>query len=289
MSQKYQLSHQTEDLIKIIVDNIYIPLLHDVMSIYDITMKKYQIFEENCKLYCNIFRENQLIGTLSFWFSNSCSVRHYYEITYKSETSTSYDEIDPHSGFIIGYVEGIDVDKIDTKMVKKTLQKFFNRVNEYEENQVSKKLQTLETPLETQTLETPLETQPQETQPCVEVISPELEKSDDSKLPVKNSRIPMYTRKEFIEILAKTTDIVILRTINFLKKNMTQFNSGKVMNLCPYLEEKEKNNDMMFFDKLLTNFIFKKKLQEELEKFGLKYKIKGVKKVLIHSNKVIVH
>lgn len=286
------MSQEIADLTKIIVDNIYVPLLNDVMSIYEFEMRDSQIAENNCKIFCNIFRNNIFVGTLAFWMKKNSYIK-FHEISYKSDNSNSYDDTDPNSGFILDHINGINNNKIDTQMIREILIRFFLRVNKYEENNNSEKCPKSEKTYivnedyivdEDQNHETTFEEIY-----CTEDVPSEIKEQQNTELPVNNYVVPIYPREEFIAILTKTTNTVILRTINFVKKNLSQFESGKVINLCPYLEEQEKNNDMMFFGKLLKNYIFKKKLSEELDKFGLNYKIKGINKILIHSQSVIVH
>lgn len=292
------MSKQITDLTKIIVDNIYVPLLTESMSIYDLTMNNCEIGEKNSKLFYNIFRNDILIGTLFFWFNGKFS-GNFNEISYKSETSYSYDNCDPNSGFIIQYVDGIDDDKINIKMLKQTFVRFFNRVSKYEE-EVSEKSKNEKDCTENyfitedylvdedQNYETTFE-EINSNEPEVLPEPSALEKHNAVLKKYNEIKYKKYSKEEFIEILTKITNTVISRTINFVKKNMSKFDSGIVLNLCPYLEESEINDDMMFFDKLLKNYIFKKKLEEELEKFGLKYKIKSIKKILIHSRSVVVN
>ena len=293
------------NLTQIIVNNIYHPLLNLAMENMGYKVEELQIVEDNHKIHCQICQDNIFIGTFSLWFK-TCRMIRYHEMSYKSESATSYDDGDSQSGFIIHYAEGIQKDKIDISALHKSFIEMVQRIDKYEKSilPLSPVLQKeVESPVLQEKVEAPvLQEKVEAPVPQEKVEAPLLQNSQckyevpnlDDILDIGERRVmsdfknKRHSRSEFIEILKNSTDLVLHRLVNFLRLNKSYLDSGNPINFFTYLKEQEIDDDMFFFSKLLHNDIFLEKFDRELRKSSLMYTIMSSKKILVHSRSVII-
>ncbi len=269
------------NFLKIIVDNIYLPLLE-----ISANEKGYQIIspiiaEDFSTVNIKVNHQNEIKGDITFWIRTDLFLR-YNELSYKSKNCDNY---------LHSIADGIEDDSIDQEKLKESFSKFFEKIQKLELDFEKEKNQDLVCiPIESSQIQNQIQTENLNEEIC-KPISQELGQELKTKNKFKeyekicNQR---YTKKEYHKILNKLVDLLVKRTSDFIAKNKSKLESGNVINLYQYFESQETENDLAYFQKIVKNTFLQNKLDPFLNKYGLKCSY-GNRRVLIHSKSVKVN
>jgi hypothetical protein len=296
-----ELNKPVANLAKIIANKIYLPIIHDCLSVYGMTTRDFEFDPDFNQLCFNMLLNNVYIGSFSFWF-RTCKFMRCNQSSYRTVSSNSYDDCDPTSGFLTTIIDGISNDDIDLTEVTSSFSEFIERINTFEQDRINDPVKaTSAKATSVPSTSVPSTSVPSTSVPSTSVPSTSVPSTSVPSTSVKTTSVPStsvkplkklenevkpFSKKDFIENLKQCTNLALELTSTFVKENIKDLQNGRVFNLYQYLKENLKENG--FFDKILKGTIFKEKLRTYLELHDLTITHKTWKYMAIHNNKVKV-